>query len=125
MRELDVKGLEQYLSHRNCSLISLLPLFLLLISRSQMLLNMRATLERRAGIVSFSPLDGNYKNERKNVFLGTSTSSEAYQSKCPLHGEVEDNVFFLRNSAPTLMCLGSPSYSMVFSYSTVIFTKIK
>lgn len=43
-----------------------------------MLLNMRVRFERRVGIVLFFFLDGNYKNERKNVFLVISIFSEFY-----------------------------------------------
>lgn len=68
-----------------------------------MLLNMCARLVW-VGIILFPPLDGDYKSERKNKYIGTSqTYSEINQNKCPLHVEAGEDVFFMRHSAPALM----------------------
>lgn len=88
--------------------------------KNQMLSNMYARLVWKVRIVLFSPLDGNYKSERKNVRLGTScTSGESNQSQYPPHVEAgKGNVFFLRISTPALMLsLSSSNYARIAFYT--------
>ena len=113
MREVVIKGLEQYLLHRSFSIISPWLHFLkLIVNKGQMLLNMHARLEW-VGIILFSSLDGNYKSEIK-MYTKELVILLRRQNKCPLHWKLEKTMHSSWDIQFQLWCcLCSPNYSSV------------
>ena len=113
MREVVIKGLEQYLLHKSFSIISpWLHFFKLIVNKDQMLLNMHARLEW-VGIILFSSLDGNYKSEIK-MYTKELVVLLRRQNKCPLHWKLEKTMHSSWDIQFQLWCcLCSPNSSSV------------
>lgn len=119
MREVVIKGLEQYLLHRSFSVISpWLHFFKLIVNKDQMLLNMHARLEW-VGIILFSSLDGNYKSEVK-MYTKELVVLLMRQNKRPLHWKLEKTMHSSWDiQFQLLRCLWSSNSSRVaVLYST-------